>query len=300
MPDHKTAASDYARPSMFRSRNCSHCRLDFPTLLPECPHCGLPRLFPNVAEAEDDKKELDRRYERAIRAATTLGTEGIVKRFEHQASRSVAVTNRSVAFVAELADATTIFTTFYKKRDGGMLIPQGSKWDALRGAADEFFFGQNKDEIRFAALSCDGVGLSNYGECTMVLGEQFIAHRTSLFETNTARFLERGGIFRRGKSPRIPGGSRASWADRGKLAIAKLGASITATTIDTEFPRILLTPRLKSDDDEFIEAHIFGPLTIRSFSKVTLPKTSQRLSTSGLKGLTQKLTKLSIAVPSPP
>jgi len=279
---------------MYRSRTCSHCQLEFPTSLPECPHCGLPRLFPNVAEASSERADLYKRYDAAMRAASQAGTDATVKRFESRASQSVAVTNRSLAFVSELADATGIFSTFYKKRDGGMLIPQGSKWDALRGAADEFFFGQNKDEIRFAALSCNGAGLTNYGECTMVLGERFVAHRTSLFETNTARFLERGGIFQAGKSPAVPPGLRAIWDDRGKLATAKLAARVSTTTTDAEFPALLLTPGTTSDDDEYVEAHIFGPLTIRSFSNVTLPKASKRFPASAIKGLAQKLSKLNI------
>ncbi len=279
---------------MHLSQTCFHCQLEFPTTLPECPHCGLPRLFPNVAEARNEKPELYNRYDSAIQAAGRAGTEALVRRFEIAASQSIAVTNRSLAFVSELADEKGIFTTFYKKRDGGMLIPQGSKWDAFRGAADEFFFGQNKDEIRFAALSCNGAGLTNYGECTMVLGEQFIAHRTSVFETNTARFFERGGMFQSGKSPAVPSGLRATWEDRGKLAVAKLVTRITNSTTDAEFSALLLSPGATSDDDEFIEAHIFGPLTIRSFSNVTLPKASRRLPASAIKGLAQKLAKLNI------
>lgn len=279
---------------MSRCQDCSHCRLEFPTSLPECPHCGLPRLFPNVAEARGEQADLLKRYDSAIHAARRSGTESAVGRFENLASKSFAVTNRPLAFVSELADVTSIFATYYKKRDGGMLIPQGEKWERLRGSADEFFFQRTKDEIRFAALSCDGVGLTSYGECTMVFGEHFIAHRTSLFETNTARFLDRGGIYRPGQSSAIPPGLRSTWEDRGKLATAKLASKITAATTDAEFPALLLSPGATSDDDEFIEAHIFGPLTIRSFANVTLPKASRRFPASAIKGLAQKLAKLNI------
>ena len=285
---------------MLRYQKCSHCRLDFPTTLPECPHCGQPRLFPNVEEARSEQAELYKRYESAIQAADRGGTEATVRRFESMASRSAAVICKSLAFVSELADGTRIFPTFYMMRDSGMFIPQGSKWDALRGAADEFFFGQNKGQIRFAALSCEGVGLKNYGESSMVLGERFIAHRTSLFETNTARFLDRGGIFHPGKSSAVPPGLRAIWEDRGRLATAKLEPRINAATTDADFPALLLLQGATSDDDEYIEAQIFGPLTIQSFSEVTLPKVSRRLPASAIKGLTQKLAKLRIPTKSPP
>jgi hypothetical protein len=279
-------------------QKCGHCQLEFPTALPECPHCGLPRLFPNVAAARDEQPDLDARYKESIRAARQTGSEAQLRKFETWAARSAVVINRTLPFVAELADATGIFGTFYKKRDSGMLIPQGSKWEGLRAAADEFLFGQNKAEIRFGALSGDGAGLPNYGECTMTLADRFVSHRTSFFETNTARFFERGGMFQAGALAMAPRGMRALWEDRDKLATAKLAPQITPTTTDAEFPRILLSPGSTSDDDEYIEAHIYGPLTIHSFASVTLPKSSRRLSPSAIKGLAQKLATLNIASPS--
>ena len=79
------------------------------------------------------------------------------------------------------------------------------------------------------------------------------------------------------RTERLPAGYLSTWADRSKLAVAKLAGKIDAGTPEGDFARILLSRGATSADDEFIELHVFGMMTVRTFEKVVL---TQRKNTS--------------------
>ena len=98
-----------------------------------------------------------------------------------------------------------------------------------------------------------------------------IAHRATVFEENSAVFFERQR--KQGVEPAVVAGHRARWSDRGKLALAKHAAELSPTSTETDFASILLRPSPDPghpEDDVFIEVHIYGPLTRRTLSRVTV------------------------------
>ena len=64
-------------------------------------------------------------------------------------------------------------------------LPNGEKWDVLRPVIDGVIFPGYHDKIRFAALTLNGRGLSGYGPCALILREDRIARRTTVFEENS-------------------------------------------------------------------------------------------------------------------
>ena len=137
----------------------------------------------------------------------------------------------------------------------------------IRRITDALLFGPNMDEIRFAALSLDGFGLDNYGACSLVLREEMIAHRASVFDENSVTFMEHREIGVRDANS-LPAGYRAPWADRHRLCVAKLARNLDSSTQSAEFGSLLLKPAETSADDNFVEVHVFGPMTIRTFAQV--------------------------------
>jgi hypothetical protein len=159
--------------------------------------------------------------------------------------------------------------SFWDLLHAGVRVPDGSRWTWLRGLADWALFTSYRDKIRFASLSVDGACLPHYGEVSLELSENMIAHRATVFEENSAVFFDR----HRDIEPDSFAGHRARWADRGKLALAKHAAELSATSTEADFASVLL--RLSPDpahpeDDVFIEVHIYGSLTRRSLSRVTI------------------------------
>ncbi|HYF36373.1 MAG TPA: hypothetical protein VD994_13850 [Prosthecobacter sp.] len=206
--------------------------------------------------------------------------------------------NRSLAFVLELAEEKGAYSTFYQRRDAGMIFPDGDAWDRWREAADALLFGAAKEEIRFAALTTQGRGMTSYGECTLIPGDKFVTHRVSFTEENTAQRLKSKGL-RAGGAALFRPDELADWATRHLLSTAKAAPQVTTSTTTADFPALVLKPGATTDDDQFVEGHIYGPLTLRSFISCSLPSQSSRFRKSVIKGLAQKLQKLNIAVPSP-
>ncbi len=163
-----------------------------------------------------------------------------------------------------------VYATYYQKVAAGLQIPGHDSWNRLREIADTILYGdRNKAQIRFAALSLDGIGVANYGDCSMILKKPMIEHRASLFEENSVVFMERHDV--RGKLKFVvPVGFRCPWDQRVDLCLAKLTGELHPATAPAEFAGILLFQGAHSGEDRFVEVHIWGSLTIRSFSRVVV------------------------------
>jgi len=262
------------------TRSCTSCGNSFPSSAERCPHCGQPGLFANVFAAESDSQRLAlaERYRLAKEDATARGADSSVQQFEDALKDSRAVIARSSRDMLRLATRDNeIYATFYNLNSAGLRLPEGGKWDILRSVVDSALFPNYKEQIRFAALSLNGVGLSNYGEYSIVLRTDMIAHRTSVFEENSILFMEHHNI-RIAEADQLPEGYRAGWEKRARLCVAKLSGRIDATTQTDEYSGLLLRQGATSDEDEFVEVHIWGPLTVRTIEEVNLtdPKSVPR------------------------
>ncbi|HMH42642.1 MAG TPA: hypothetical protein VK557_04105 [Pyrinomonadaceae bacterium] len=230
------------------------------------------------ANEPDECAALGRRYDRAKKDAHNRNVDAALQDFEKAVAGSKAVISRYYSEVLRLASSPNqVYGTFYQLVDAGIRLPEGNQWDILRELADTVLFPGYKKEVRFGALSLDGQGMPNWGDCSIVLRERMIAERTSVFEENSALFVERHKI-KISRTPKLPKGYRAIWLERGRLAVAKLGERIdSATTLD-KYSRILLAPGAASEADDFIEAHIFGPMTVLTVEQVIViaPQPSKR------------------------
>ena len=192
-----------------------------------------------------------------------------------------------------------IYSTYYQRVHAGMQLPEGDSWNRLRGIADTILFGEkNKDSIRFAILSLDGIGLEKYGECSMTLKTPMIAHRASLFEENSVIFMERHDIGGR-KSYAVPPGFRAPWDRYVALCVAKLTDKFLPDTPSTAFPGILLSSGSTPGDDEFVEVHIWGSLTIHSFRRVIVRKWNTAYAPVDMTALAARLSHSGVELVSP-
>jgi hypothetical protein len=199
-----------------------------------------------------------------------------VESFETEVSGARAVIARPVGEFQRLSTGDNeVYATFYNLLRAGVRLPTGDKWNRLRHVTDDALFPDYKEHIRFAALSLDGNGLPNYGECFIVLRTEMIEHRASVFEENSVLFMERHDI-KVSKVNELPAGYRATWDERGKLCVAKLAGSIDAATPRGAYSGILLRPGSASEDDDFVEVHVWGPMTIRTVERVIFNKPTSR------------------------
>lgn len=250
------------------THRCDKCGCEYHYTLERCPHCAHPGNYSNVLIASE-KSELDavdRRYEKALRGAERRCCAREFEGFTNWLQNSRAVVARSYADIARLAaDDNSVQATYYDLVDAGLKLPDGSSWEELRRPADEVLFPTYREKIRFGALSADGIGVINYGHFWMTMRTGFIEHRTSVFDQNSVTFVSEKRL--KAASGALLG-HRASWANRSRLAAAQLALQITDSTLATEFSSILMKQGAKTAADRFIEAHIWGPITVRTIESV--------------------------------
>jgi hypothetical protein len=251
--------------------DCGH---ELPIRSDRCPHCGRPGLFPNVRVASQPTElvALDGRYQDTRRAIDARGCAGVADAFMEKVDASTAVITRPLGDVERLArNDHEVYSTYYKQIEAEIRLPDDSKWDPLRRIAEEALFPGYKENIRFAALTLEDRGLPSYGDCFFTLRSPMIAHRSSVFETNNVLFMKQRNLSL-GEMADLPLGYRANWKDRAKLCIAKLGARLDQNMKDPDFSALLMCTGSSTNDDDFVEVHIFGPITIRSIRKIVLTK----------------------------
>ena len=279
------------------TRQCNLCDNPLARSASVCPHCGRPGLYPNVEDAEDpdERAALDRRYQAALTESATRGADQALKDFEAATANSRAVLARSPSELLRMANSDhELYATYYKLIRAGVRLPTGGEWDFRRKVADAALFPGFEEQITFAALSLEGTGLSHYGSCSIVLRNDLIAHRTSVFEENSVVFTERYRVAM--KKGKVPNGYRAPWANRGKLCVAKLDQSIDAATRPDEYSRLLMREGATSEEDQFVEAHIFGPWTARTIEQVSVSKRRKRADNVSIKWLERELKKFGVRV----
>jgi len=98
------------------------------------------------------------------------------------------------------------------------------------------------------------------------------------------------------RNPNLPKGYRATWGDRAKLCVAKLSLRIDSTTNSDKYSKLLLLKGATSKDDEFVEVHIWGPMTVLTMERVivTAPQSSKRATI--IKAIRAKLAKHKVQV----
>jgi hypothetical protein len=277
---------------------CPDCKNDIPQPAERCPHCGRPSYFWNVITAGDvaERDSLDRRYQAAKAEALSRNADVPLQDFETAITASKAVISRSESEVLRLATNTRqLYSTYYQLIEAAVRLPNGDEWDPVRELTDTLLFPQYKKEIRFGALSLDGVGLANYGPCSIVLRDDMISHRASVFEENSVLFMEHQGVSI-SRNTSLPKGYRASWDQREKLCVAKLFRKIDSGTTSDKYSGILLKQGANSEDDEFVEVHIWGSMTVLTMERVVItpPQSSKRATI--IRAIKAKLAKHKVQV----
>jgi hypothetical protein len=269
---------------------CPFCGNDIPFAVERCPHCGRLGLPPNVkaAGAEVEREALQRRYEDALEDAEARGCRTVAESLEAAAKASRAILNRSLEETERLtASEHQIYATYYERLDAGVQSPYGDAWDLWRRMADATLFPLYEKRIRFAALSLDGIGVQRYGDCSLVLRDELIEHRATVFEDNSAVFL-------RDRDYRLLPGHRATWEERSRLCVAKLSRAILMETTAADFPGLLLCQGATAEDDRFVEVHIWGPLTARSFERAVVSLKEKKRGQAFRKALRARLAAVGV------
>jgi hypothetical protein len=234
-----------------------------------------------------ERSKLQQRYEAAHSDSIARGCGLLFEELEKACATSVAVFNCSVIrLFREVATECEVFETYYKLERLRLRFeaPGDPDWQKRRPQAEFELLGsdEHKEQLHYAALSIDGLGVQNYGSCSIELRDGMIGHRATCFEGNSALIYH--------KEKRFDDVLRSSWTERSKLCAAKLGPCLTSSTKLTQFSKLLLRNGPDSLTDDFVEVHIFGSITPRTCKAVVLKSSGTKsVPKSYVKALTEKL-----------
>ncbi len=266
----------------------------------QCPHCWRPGLYPCVMAAcrPEERAALQLRYEQAWVKARGHGMEARLREYETLVAASEAVIGMSFATLQRFAwSEEEVYRPFYEDVTAGARLPGGDAWDRLRSVADTLVLGeQNRCHVRCAALTLTGHALAHDGECSLLLREEMIGHRASVFEENTVLFMHRHDLH--AGSP-VPAGCRAIWADRARLAVAKTAGS-RSRLAGKDYAGLLLRPSRDEKQDHLLEVHLHGSLTVRAVRAVVIRAWADRPPPAAhIRLVAEKLAQFGISLTTP-
>ncbi len=199
--------------------------------------------------------------------AKLRGAEAAARLFAVACQSSVAVFACPVLKLHRaIASTTDIFETYYDlerlKLRADTPANEPFDWARLRPQAEIELLGDhhNIDKLHYACLSIDGHGLESYGDCIVQLATDMISHRASCFEGNTAVLFKKNHTFEKFL--------RSGWAERHKLCISMVEERLDPACKESDFPGTLIQIVGDPVQDKFVEVHVYGPMTARTFGVV--------------------------------
>jgi len=255
---------------------CLVCGSPVPAAADRCATCGTDAGAPNVRAVQSPAEEaaLRDRFENAIARAFARGTKHETEDFLRALDRSSAVVNCQLPFLRDfITRPNTLYANYHRGVLAGVRKAAEADADRDRTVADAFMFGSYSDQITMAALSLTDTGLSSYGAYSMKLRDVAVTNRSTLLEENSFSFIPRHKLTIR--TP-IPPGYRSTWAERARLAVAKLADFIAVAMKEAEFQSLLLVDSGQRDTDSFIEVHIYGAFDREAIDTVSGPRHKKR------------------------
>lgn len=225
-------------------------------------------MTPNVATA-DTSEEIEALMDRYQQVRTTCNelVNELFDEFEAFVSKTYVSINLAVEILHRVVVNNEPYKNYHELREMGI-----NEFDSTREKIDVRLFGNDAKNVRYGALCADSPGLRCYGECCMVIDGATLQNCASLFEENTFTFFEaRPGVLDEVPCD-IPLGYRATWENRGKLAVAKLGHHFATETPTDDFNEILIRSTTEKMTDDFIEVHICQPINKDNIVEMRLPK----------------------------
>lgn len=277
--------------------DCNICGKPIPDFARNCPYCQGDVGFPNVRAALDSKEAaaLAQRVKNAFISVRARHCEPVLVDFGRAVLTSQAVIARSLSAIQTLISSdNALYVNFYQQVGSGSRLPEDSNWDRGRLAVDGTLFPYYHDQVVFGALSLDTHGPQKYGSYTVVLREEMIKQRATVFEENSFTFCQTKHKIVVGDP--IPPGYRAVWADRDQIAMAKLHSKLDAGTRTETYPGILINQSKGKTPEDFVEVHIYGPIHRAAVARITGPPPKSKADKVILRSIKRKAAEVGTLV----
>lgn len=251
---------------------CPNCAREIPLDGRLCDYCMADAKPPNVrfAERKGEVERLGKREENAAAAATAAGTRAEQARLVELVRASKLVINRRLRSLSLwLESEDELYVNFYKLRERGVRM-SNDVFNRQRISAENTISPTFADQLVIGAITIDGRGMNYYGDYSVLVCDDAIRVRATVFWENPFEFNQRMNVVS-GKDP--PEGYRAPWSDRHKLASAKLTGQLVQGAGDAALAALVMGPDRSSEQCDFIEVHVWGDIHAEAIESVLPPDT---------------------------
>lgn len=251
--------------------SCPNCAREIGLEDRLCTYCHSDARPPNVrfAMRAGEAKALAANERKAVNAAKKKGVLKEIDALRQRAGDSKLVINRKFrALEAWLASENELYVNFYKLKELGVKMID-DQFNRQRISAENTISPGFFRQLVVGALTIDGEGMSYYGDWTVIIRDDAIRARASVFWDNPFTFNKEKKIIS-GEDP--PEGYRAPWEARADLAVAKLGGQLGTDGNGAPLESLFMGPDRTHADCRFIEVHIHGDIHADAIESVTPPK----------------------------
>ena len=257
---------------------CEHCTTKNERNRERCDSCneilgtGYPNV--NVYDAPYFRDGLEIRYQKTIEQ--NKDKQNSINALEQAIKNDSKIAiNIEGAVLCNMLNAEAEYLPYRRLAEQkGWIKPV--YWDQKRIVIDSCFYGIHGADIVFAALSLDDDGLISYGDATVLLNENLVKKRISVFEKNSFRLYDELTENMKWNPANFPPptGHYAIWENKELLAVAKCGEQLTGKTTEdlTNFEKLILHSDGNKNIDEFIELHIYKVINHKQYKKVKFRK----------------------------
>ncbi|HEX8448988.1 MAG TPA: zinc ribbon domain-containing protein [Allosphingosinicella sp.] len=272
------------------SDQCPNCRREIDLHERFCPFCTADAKPPNVrfAERTSEAAALAGLEAAADSKVAAAGTQVEQERLVELARTSELVINRGLRSLAHWVEGEDeLYVNFYKLKERGVRMAN-DVFNRQRISAENTISPTFADQLVIGALTVDGRGMDYYGGYSVLVREEAIRTRATVFWENPFEFNKRMKIVS-GQDP--PEGYRAVWGERHRLASAKLSERLTKGADDGDLAKLMMGPDRSARDCDFIEVHVWQDIHADAIRAVVPPDTIAEADRSEWEHLREKLVK---------
>ncbi|WP_231420772.1 hypothetical protein [Sphingomonas sp. Leaf205] len=235
-----------------------------------CTYCSADVLPPNVRSASraGEVAALAERETEAIKAAASNGATDVLMRLRTHAEESRLVINRKLRSLSLWVNSEDeLYLNFYQLKKRGVKSVD-DRYNRQRVSAENTVSPGFYEELTVGALTVDGEGMSYYGPWSVIVRDDHIRLRASVFWSNPFLLLQSEKVI---SGDDLPEGFRAPWSARSRLAVAKLGSRLSAADDDDAIATRFMGPDRSSEHCDFIEVHVHHEIHVDGIERIKEP-----------------------------
>ncbi len=259
-----------------QQRECENCGSKIHNYSSTCEACNQANKTPNVfaCSSSENIEVLKEKFRIVVKEADNDSKLDLIELVDSELTNHSGVVVSMPPHVLRglVSNTSAIYANYEMLVEGGLRTPAFPGHDSKRGVVGSTIFGSYAKEIKYGALSVDNKGVATYGSAFCKLKLVSVKSRTTFMQANSYKIFDEELI-----NGKIPLGCTSDWNNKEYLVLNKLYKYIKVHQSVTDVLECLIqSDGIDRDNDDFIEAHIYGGFTKDSIESLELYENADR------------------------